>query len=83
MDSLTGGSPYVPQVPGVPLSFVAVTQVSSRVALPPHATYEPRQEKTCLLGSDHVRLKPACSATETSYSLEITAIACIGIILSK
>ena len=27
--------------------------------------YEPRQEKTYLRGSDQVRLKPACSATET------------------
>ena len=32
---------------------------------------------------DQVRLKPACSATETSYSLEILDLASIGIILSK
>ena len=33
--------------------------------------------------SDNVRLKPACSATETSYSLEILDLASIGIILSS
>ena len=32
---------------------------------------------------DQVRLKPACSATETSYSLEILDLASIYIILSK
>ena len=32
---------------------------------------------------DQVRLKPACSATETSYSLEILDIVNIGFILSK
>ena len=33
--------------------------------------------------SDQVRLKPACSATEASQSLEISAIASRGIILSR
>ena len=28
--------------------------------------YGPRREKNCLLGSDKARLKPTCSATETS-----------------
>ena len=32
---------------------------------------------------DHVRLKPACSAIETSLSLEISAIASRGIIVSR
>ena len=32
---------------------------------------------------DQVKLKPACSATEASYSLETLDIASIGIILSK
>ena len=32
---------------------------------------------------DQVRLKPACSATETSESLEILDLASKGIILSK
>ena len=32
---------------------------------------------------DQVRLKPACSARETSWSLEILDLANIGIILSK
>ena len=33
--------------------------------------------------SDQVRLKPACSAKETSWSLEISAIASRDIILSR
>ena len=33
--------------------------------------------------SDQVRLKPACSATETSYSIEILDLASICILLSK
>ena len=33
--------------------------------------------------SDQVRLKPACSATETSYNLEISAIESRDIIISK
>ena len=33
--------------------------------------------------SDQVRLKLACSATETSYSFEILDLASIGIIVSK
>ena len=32
---------------------------------------------------DHVRLKQVCSAKETSYSLEILAVASIGIVLSE
>ena len=32
---------------------------------------------------DQLRLKPACSATETSLGLEISAIASRGIILSR
>ena len=33
--------------------------------------------------SDQVRLKPACSATEASYSLEMLDLASIGIILNS
>ena len=33
--------------------------------------------------SDQVRLKPACSATETSYGLGIVTVASVGIILSR
>ena len=45
--------------------------------------FEPRHEKTCLQVCDQVRLKPACSATETSCSLEILGIETRGIILSR
>ena len=31
---------------------------------------------------DHVKLKPVCSATETSWSLEILDLASIGIMMS-
>ena len=44
---------------------------------------EPRHEKTCLRVCVQVRLKPACSAIETSQSLEILDLASIFIILSK
>ena len=36
-----------------------------------------------LRGCDRSRLKPACLATETSYSLEISDLASIGIILPR
>ena len=35
------------------------------------SVYQPRHEKTCLWFCDQVICKPACSATETSQSLEI------------
>ena len=41
------------------------------------------QENLSLGAGNQVRLKPACSATETSWSLEISDIATIGVILSK
>ena len=36
-----------------------------------------------VFGSDQVRLKPACSATEATWSLETLDITSIGIILSR
>ena len=45
--------------------------------------FESRHEKTVFGICDQVRHKPACSATETSSILEISAIASWGIILSK
>ena len=44
---------------------------------------EPRHKKTCLRACDQLRLKPDCSATATSYSLEVSAIVSRGIILSR
>ena len=45
---------------------------------------EPYHKKTCLHEvSNQVRLKPACSATEASYSLGILELASIGIIPSR
>ena len=52
-------------------------------------TYEPLHEKTCLWGlqpgktQTGLLLKPACSAIESSLSLEILDLASIGIIISK
>ena len=46
-------------------------------------TYEPRHKKPLFGVCDQVRLKPACSATETSQGVEILDIASIDIILSK
>ena len=43
--------------------------------------YELRHEKPVIGVCDQVRLKPACSTTGTSYSLEILDLANIGIIL--
>ena len=45
--------------------------------------YEPRHEKTCLGYLRPGRLKLACSTTETSLGLEISAIASKGIILFR
>ena len=43
----------------------------------------PRHEKTYLRVLDQVRLEPACSATETSWSVEISYISTTTIVLSK
>ena len=45
--------------------------------------FELHHGKTGPGGLDQVRLKPACSATEASYSLESLKLASIGIILSR
>ena len=45
--------------------------------------YEPRHNITCLRVCDQLRLKLACSATETRLGLEISAIASRGIVLSR
>ena len=47
------------------------------------ASLVPRHDKTCLRDLDQVRLKPVCSTTGTSSSLEILGLASIGSILSK
>ena len=44
---------------------------------------EPHHEKTCLWGCNQLSLKIACSATETSWGLEISAIGSRGNILSR
>ena len=46
-------------------------------------TLEPRHDKTSSGVSDQARHKPACTATEASKSLEISAIESRYIILSK
>ena len=46
-------------------------------------SFEPRHEKAVFGVCDQVRLKPACLATETSQSFEISATASRGIILSQ
>ena len=43
----------------------------------------PRRDKTCLRGSDKVRFKPACSATETSQKIEISLIASLDMLVSN
>ena len=43
----------------------------------------PITRKPVFVVCDHVRLKPACSATETSYNLKILDLAIIGVILSR
>ena len=45
--------------------------------------YEPLTRKPVFGVSDQVRLKPACTAKETSYRLEISVIASRDIILSR
>ena len=43
----------------------------------------PRRGKTCLWVSDKARLQPACSATETSWQIEISLVARIDMIPSN
>ena len=46
--------------------FLAQAVFAGKPSFTGISTIGPRREKTCLRGSDKMRFKPACSATETS-----------------
>ena len=60
--------------------------MSQKIALPVYVYFlkvHPLTRKPVFGGLDQVRLKPACSATEASWSLENLNLASVGIILSR